>query len=100
LKEKTQLKVTILGTSLMVQSDEDAGHLQTVLAYFEKKVDEVKRKLPGTEPVKLAIIAGLNLVDELLKIKESLKRNAGGEAEEAERITQSIIQKLDNILTP
>lgn len=100
MKEKTQLKVTILGTSLMVQSDEDAEHLQSVLKFFEKKVDEVKRKLPGTEPVKLAIIAGLNLVDELFKTQAALKQNSGNEADEAERITRRIIQKLDNILTP
>jgi cell division protein ZapA (FtsZ GTPase activity inhibitor) len=100
LKEKTQLKVTILGTSLMVQSDEDAEHLQAVLTYFEKKVGEVKKKLPGTEPVKLAIITGLNLVDELLKIQSVLKKNSNSEDLEAERITRRMIQKLDNILTP
>jgi cell division protein ZapA len=106
LKEKNQLKVTLLGTSLMIQSDEDAEHLQTVIQYFEKKIDEVKKRLPATEPIKLAILAGLNIVDELLKIQtqvraqQSSAHDSVNEAEEVERITRRMIQKLDNILTP
>jgi len=106
LKEKNQLKVTLLGTSLMIQSDEDAEHLQAVIQYFEKKIDEVKKRLPTTEPIKLAVLAGLNIVDELLKIQTQVRtqqasaHDSVNEAEEVERITRRMIQKLDNILTP
>jgi len=106
LKEKNQLKVTLLGTSLMIQSDEDAEHLQAVIQYFEKKIDEVKKRLPATEPIKLAVLAGLNIVDELLKIQTQVRtqqasaHDSVNEAEEVERITRRMIQKLDNILTP
>lgn len=106
MKEKNQLKVTLLGTSLMIQSDEDAEHLQAVIQYFEKKIDEVKKRLPTTEPIKLAVLAGLNIVDELLKIQTQVRtqqasaHDSVNEAEEVERITRRMIQKLDNILTP
>ena len=106
MKEKNQLKVTLLGTSLMIQSDEDAEHLQAVIQYFEKKIDEVKKRLPATEPIKLAVLAGLNIVDELLKIQTQVRaqqasaHDSVNEAEEVERITRRMIQKLDNILTP
>ncbi len=90
----------------MIQSDEDAEHLQAVIQYFEKKIDEVKKRLPATEPIKLAVLAGLNIVDELLKIQTQVRtqqasaHDSVNEAEEVERITRRMIQKLDNILTP
>lgn len=103
MKEKTQLKVTLLGTSLMVQSDDNEEQLHSIVSYFEKKLEEVIKKLPHAEPLKIAIIAALNIIDELFKIQvvyrqKSTETNKSSDAEEVEKMTQNMIQKIDSIL--
>jgi cell division protein ZapA len=103
VNEKTQMKVTLLGTSLMVQSDDKEEQLQSIVNYFEKKIDEVKKKLPTAEPLKIAIIAALNIIDELFKIQAAQEQRAAetndaSDAEEVEKITRNMIQKIDSIL--
>ena len=97
------MKVTLLGTSLMVQSDKDLDHLHTVVHYFEKKLEEVKKRLPYAEPLKISIIAALNIVDELLTIQTSLRHQTSdtiinNEATEVEKIAQHMIQKINSVL--
>lgn len=103
MNEKTQMKVTLLGTSLMVRSDDSQEQLQSIVKYFENKIAEVKKKLPAAEPLKIAIITALNIIDELLKIQAANDRNpaeadSAADAEEVEKITRNIIQKIDSIL--
>jgi cell division protein ZapA (FtsZ GTPase activity inhibitor) len=103
VKEKSQMKLTVLGTSLMVQSDDKKEQLQAIIDYFEKKIEEVKNKLPKAEPLKIAIIAALNIIDELFKLKADLKQQSArvdttADEKEVEKITNYMIQKIDSIL--
>ena len=103
MDEKTQMKVTLLGTSLMVQSVDNEEQLHAVVRYFENKIAEVKKKLPAAEPLKIAIIAALNIIDELFKMQATHKRQTAendyaSEAEEVEKITLNMIEKIDSIL--
>jgi cell division protein ZapA len=103
VNNKTNLKITLLGTSLLVRSDKDLNHLHTVVQYFEKKLEEIKKRLPNAEPLKLSIIAALNIIDELLAIQASSSQQRSetlikDEALEMEKIAQKMIQKLDTVL--
>jgi cell division protein ZapA (FtsZ GTPase activity inhibitor) len=97
------MRVTLLGTSLMVQSEKDLDHLQGVVHCFEKKIEEVKKHLPYTEPLKLSIIAALNIIDDLLSLQDSTRQQTlesahDNEAIEVEKIAQHMIQKIDSAL--
>ena len=96
---KNQLKVQMFGTSFTIQANEDTEQLQKILHYLEQKIKEVKQKLPNADPIKLTIIAALNIVDELFKARtnnyEQLSEQDTGEIE---KITQNIINKLDDAL--
>jgi hypothetical protein len=98
---KTQLKVHMLGNSFTIQSDEPREHVEEVIAYLQARVTEVLEKNPGTEPVKIALIAGLNAAFELLNLKKSAHHPLSpGQNGEVEAITRHLIDKIDAVLDP
>ena len=96
---KNSLAVKILGSSFTVQSNGDLQHLQRVVDYLEKKVEEIQQKYAESttqDPVKISLLAGLNVVDELLRSRGV--EAVDGEAVELERITERLIDTIDKSL--
>jgi len=97
--DKNSLAVNILGSSFTVQSNGDIQHLQRVVNYLEKKVEEIQRKYEQSatqDPVKISLLAALNLVDELLRTGGV--ETVDSEAVELERITERLIDTIDKSL--
>jgi cell division protein ZapA (FtsZ GTPase activity inhibitor) len=95
---KTQLKIQMLGSSFSIQSTEPKEHLEEVLLYLNEKIEEVREKNARTEPVQIALLAALNLVDELVRLKKQFQKNDGPEeksAHEIDTITRHLIEKID-----
>ena len=93
------LSVHLLGTSFSLKSTENLDYLKEVVAYYEGKIEETRRGVSLQDPLKIALLSGIVLADELMKERS---RQAGNlsppEAEEAERITRALIDKIDSIL--
>jgi len=93
------LSVQILGTSFSLKSTENLDYLRQVVAYYEEKVEETRRGVSLQDPLKIALLTGIVLADEVLKERG---RHSGTlsapEADEAERITRALIEKIDSIL--
>jgi len=99
--EKSQLKVKILGTVFAIQSAEKQEYLEEIIQYYKQKVQEINEKAPATDPLKAAILAGLNVTDELFKEKIS-KHTPASESEvsalELNQITERMINKINTSL--
>jgi cell division protein ZapA (FtsZ GTPase activity inhibitor) len=100
---KSSLEVDILGTSFSVQSDADPRHLARVVEYLRSKIKAIQASASHYEPIKICLLAALNVVDELFQAREAgssaQERPAEGpEATEIERITESLIEKIDRSL--
>jgi hypothetical protein len=108
---KSSLEVEILGTSFTVQSDADPRHLAQVVEYLKSKVKAIQASFSHYEPMKVCLLAGLNVVDELFRARDpatpgdpAKPGDAGGlssatEPEaEIERLTESLIEKIDRSL--
>jgi cell division protein ZapA (FtsZ GTPase activity inhibitor) len=93
------LSVQMLGTSFSLKSTENLDYLREVVAYYEEKVEETRRGVSLQDPLKIALLTGIVLADELMKERG---RQTGSltvpEADEAERITRALIDKIDSIL--
>lgn len=98
---KTQHKVHMLGSSFTIQSDETNEHMEEVFLHLNGKIREMSERNPGTEPVKIALLVALNLVDELIHLKKAHQK-AGEIAPETgamiEMITKKLIDKIDTAL--
>ncbi len=91
------LSVQLLGVSFTLKSDENLDYLKEVVAYYQKKIEETSRSLANGDVLKTALLAGILLADELLKEREKVSLSRP-DAEEAERITRSLIERIDSIL--
>jgi cell division protein ZapA len=97
--DKSSLEVNILGSSFTVRSNQDIQHLQRVVGYLENKVQEIQRKYAENttqDPVKISLLAGLNVVDELFRTQRGEAADRDGS--EAERITERLIDTIDKSL--
>lgn len=80
--EATQ--VEIFGRTYTARGHDDDGHLQEVAALVDRKMREVAEHLTDRDPERVAILAALNIADELIKSQD---REAGERVEIKQRVT-------------
>jgi len=66
---KNSHKITVLGQELSVISDSEDEEVANVVRYVNEKMDEVLRTGNGIKTLNVAILAALNISEELLKLK-------------------------------
>jgi cell division protein ZapA (FtsZ GTPase activity inhibitor) len=92
--EKSNLQIKVLGTSFSIAADEDSAYMENLLDKY-KAILENTRAITGIEePLKLAIVSGFLLCDEIEKMKQEENR----ERQEAEQRTLSMIAHIDKII--
>ena len=85
------VEVNILGSSFTIQSRYDPRYMGEVVAYLKDKIREIQAASGAKEPLKIALLAALNVVDELLA-----KR--GESSREIEELTERLIERIDQSL--
>ena len=85
------VEVSILGSSFTIQSRYDPRYLGEVIAYLKKEIREIQAASGAQDPLKIALLAALNVVDELL-------RKRGDNSREIEEITERLIERIDQSL--
>lgn len=89
--------VDILGSSFTIRSDESTEHLAELIEHFSSRVAEARRAMPQADSLRVAIVSGLNITDELFKArKENAEtvRDAHAAGEIASRLIGMIDQTL------
>ena len=71
--------------TLGVDEDHSAEHVQQLAEMVDERMHEVKRELQSGNPLQVAILASLSLVEELLSLREDY---ASAEANIAQRTSQ------------
>ena len=71
--------------TLGVDEDHSAEHVQKLAEMVDERMHEVKRELQSGNPLQVAILASLSLVEELLSLR---KDYASAEADIAQRTSQ------------
>ena len=92
------LNIDILGSSFTIRSSEDPDYLEQVVWYLENKIKETQNKVPVTDPLKIAILSGFFLVDEIMK--EKIKKGVpysitAQDADEIGKIADNLIELID-----
>ena len=64
---KNVVNVQIFGHSYTIRGEADQDYILGVAAYVDRKMREVTEKLPVASLSKVAILASLNIADELFK---------------------------------
>lgn len=69
-KKMGSIEVNILGQNYTIKGDAPEEYMKKLAAFVDLKLKEVHRSSPTIAPLKAAILASLNIADELYKIRE------------------------------
>ena len=70
MEPKNVVNVQIFGHTYTIRSEAEQTHILDVAAYVDRKMREITEKLPVASLSKVAILASLNIADELFKERE------------------------------
>lgn len=88
------LKVNIFGTEYPIKGSTDTEYIKKVAGYVDQKMREIDQNIPIDSSLKVAILAALNITDELFREKEK-KENSGEFSEKVQYLTQILDECLD-----
>ncbi len=86
------LRIDLLGTSFSIKADKDQDYLRRLLNKYRTTVDQVRAGTGLDDPLKISIVAGIFLCDEIEKVRAERGLSDGSETE---RITLELIARLD-----
>jgi cell division protein ZapA len=86
--------VDIIGQRYAVRSDLDPQYIGELASYLDEKMRMAARELASADPVRVAVIAALNIVDELFRARAD---STGNEAHLRDR-TAAIERMVDAAL--
>lgn len=95
------VKVTIFGTEYAIRGDADPAYVNRLAKYVEDKMLELTGGSTSSATVRLAVLAALNVADELFQLKEELKKveGQGPNFDEVDRRLARLAEKLDESLS-
>jgi cell division protein ZapA len=94
--EKRQLKIDVLGTSFVIQSDESAEHLARLSSYVKARIEEVKSRYSFADPLTIALLAALNIADDMFKSRDGREPRFTGE--EISSVAERLLDRIDEEL--
>jgi cell division protein ZapA len=91
---KNVVEVQIFGHPYTIRSEADQDHILDVAAYVDHKMREITEKLPVASLSKVAILASLNIADELFKERARLQTRDREVVRQAERLNAVLDEVL------
>lgn len=96
--EKNILKVNIFGTEYPLRVSANLEYVQRIADYVDIKMREVQAAKPNRPIHQIAILAALNIADELLQQRETAKRKLSHFEERAKVISEKFTISIKEIL--
>ena len=94
-EESNNVKISIFGQEYSVKAPADENYIKKIAEYLDEKMREVQSGFSTTQSsTRIAILAGMNITDELFTAKQS------GESDnsDAEEKISSLIELIDETL--
>ena len=93
---KNDLRIDILGTSFVISTDQEPEYLNRLLSKYREAVEHIQRVSGLKDPLKIAILTGFLLCEDLQKA--GTETAGKKESSEAEQLTLGMIQRLEQAL--
>jgi cell division protein ZapA len=88
-------QVQIFGSVYSVRGHEEDGHLQRLAELVDRKMREVARHVKTGDTARVAILAALNLADELYKAQDQQEGEREEIRETVARLTDELARALE-----
>jgi len=73
-KEQRLTQVDIFGQSYTLRSDDDSAYIQELAAYVDGRMREIADSSSTVDSLKVAILAALNVADELHQVRREAEK--------------------------
>jgi cell division protein ZapA len=67
--ERPSVKVTIFGSEYAIRGEAEENYINTLARYVDEKMQEIANNTHLTSPLKISILAGINLADEIFRLR-------------------------------
>jgi cell division protein ZapA len=94
-QESNTVSVSIFGSEYKIKGA-DPEYIQNVAAYVDGKMRELERRLATGTPTKIAILASLNIADELFRDRTERERLSADVTDRAKALTRALERCLDD----
>ena len=85
----------ILDERFTIKADVSKDYYRRLVDYLDKKINNIKNKVPNLSKIKILTFAALDIVDELIKLKNtSLGKD---EVEKLNKLSDSLASVIDDI---
>ena len=93
------VKVNILGQEYVIRTSADPAYIKEVAVYMNEKMDELISSGidANSQQLKIAVLAGMNITDELFAQKESKKKLIDSVEAKTIAITEFVENKINEI---
>ncbi len=95
--EKQTVKVNIYGAEYSVKAGDDVDYVQSIASYVNNVMLEIDRNMGSKSPLKVAVLAALNIADELFRKKEEAEKLQNVLDKEAEKLITKINNKIQSL---
>ena len=98
--QKSRLSVNVLGTSFNLEADQESDYVQSIYDYYLSVLEKSKETSDVDDPLKIAIIAGLLLSDEVFKARLETTGSVTDPKAflDMETTTMRMIEKIDDVI--
>jgi len=90
----TSLNIVIHGQQYPITANGDEEYVRKVAAYVDDRMSMLKNKAPANTLIRLAVLAALNITDELFALRNENKSLMKELAEKTERMSHSLDKAL------
>jgi len=96
---KNDLLIDIFGTNITISTEEPTKYLEMLLGKYRRTIENVQRTTGLKDPLKIAVLTGFLLCDDLEKAGSAPGAVKDEEQGEVERLTESMISRLSEIMS-
>jgi cell division protein ZapA len=90
-ERKQSVKVNIFGEDYPIKGEADSGYILRVGKYVDLRMREVAERLSNKSPLRVAVLAAMNITDELFKEREDKEERLS----DVEKRAQTLLEWLD-----
>ena len=91
---ETTVRVTILGQEYPVRAHADADYIREIAATLDSRMRMIQQSEPDRQPLKIAVLAALNLIDEVFTLKREKVELADRYERKAREFTEHLNRGL------
>jgi len=95
--EKHTVRVNIYGNEYPIKSDADPEYIKRVAKYVDQKMREIAHKVDNRTALEVAILAALNITDELLQEKADKDKTVADIEDRTAELTEWLEKTLHSL---